>query len=125
MDEYFNDGKTIINSKQLVHGNQMIPLGLISNQTNFKMPFEFGALLINGVGVLVSIGLLLQFSTGFFFAGIVILAICGWNVKNILTVESHILSIDLHNGNEFKLEGSSGSKIEEISAALKEARMQL
>jgi hypothetical protein len=120
-DVYYEDKVTKITSNQLIHGKTTIPLTLIADTRAFTSSFEFGAFVTNVIGVVIGLWLLSLLSL-WSLLGIPVLALCGWNVYNMLTVRESHLSIDLHNGDTFRLTAKSRALIDEIDSALQRAR---
>lgn len=93
-----------VTPKLLKHRAQTIPIRNISNVSAFKMPFEGGAMLLNGLILLISLGGVFTFSYGSFI-GLGVGALCAFNLKHIFQ-KHYVVLIEFNDGKELTIDTS-------------------
>ena len=84
----------------LYWGASTYPIRQISQVSAITMPFEFGALVANGIGVIIGLILLSVAATWSVILSLPILAICAYNLYDMFSGRQHIVTIRLLNNDE-------------------------
>lgn len=114
--------KITVTTRLLRYRAQTFPIKSISKVSDFKMPFEFGGMLVNGFFFLVGLGMIFTFSF-WSLLGLGVGALCGWNLKNIFQ-KHYVVRIEFHSADDLTIHSNDLDFATGLRDALHEAISQ-
>jgi len=98
-DVLYEEGETTVTHAFFRRGAQSWPVSSIVKVTDFKKPFSFVEILFITIGVLFALFAIFQFVLIWVAAGVVIAALCGYYVRDVLKYQ-YIVCVEFDSGDK-------------------------